>query len=82
LGCIQQKFTTLCFNCFFPHFHCSYSYASEQLKLHRLHKQRYNLDALYCIHIYLLSKFCPPVLRTVGLQVPACCIRNFPLLNV
>jgi hypothetical protein len=81
LGCIQQKFTALCFNCFFPHVHCSYSYASEQLKLHSLHEQRYNLDALYFIHIYLWSKFCP-LLETVGLQVSACSIRDFPLFNV
>jgi hypothetical protein len=59
LELIQQKFSAFRFNCFFPHVRYSYSYASEQLKLHTLRKGSYHLNALIFIQGYLCFEFCP-----------------------
>jgi hypothetical protein len=64
LECIQQEFSAICFNNFFPYVHYSYAYALEHLKLHTSHKRRYHLDALFLIQVYLGSIFCP-LLETV-----------------
>jgi hypothetical protein len=67
---IQQRFTALCFNHFFPSAQFHYSPALEQLQLHTLRTGRHRLDTLFLIHVHLGLKFCPPVLETVGLRVP------------
>jgi hypothetical protein len=40
----------------------------EHLKLHTLSKGRYQFDAPFVIHNYLVSKFCPSLLKTVSLR--------------
>jgi hypothetical protein len=55
--------------------------ALEQLKLDTLRMRRHRLDALFFIQVYLGSKFCPSVLETVGLRVPARYIRDFAWFN-
>jgi hypothetical protein len=42
---------------------------------------RQQLDAMFLIQIYLGSKFCPSLLETVDLRVPARYIRDIALLN-
>jgi hypothetical protein len=79
---IQQRFSALCFNRFFPQVNYSYSLALEQLKLHTLRMRRHRLDALFFIQVYLGSKFCRSVLEIVGIRVPAQYIRDFALFNV
>jgi hypothetical protein len=78
----QQKFAALCLKRFFPQVDYSYNHALEQLKLHTLHKRRYNLDALFLTQVYRGSKFCPSVLETVGLRVPVRYIRDFSMFSV
>jgi hypothetical protein len=46
---IKQKFASRCFNRFFPHVHCSYTYALDQLELYTLHKRRYHVSSLLWI---------------------------------
>jgi hypothetical protein len=40
------------------------------------------LNALFFVQVYLGTKFCPSVLDTVGLQVPAQYIIEFSMFNV
>jgi hypothetical protein len=56
--------------------------ALEELKLHTLYIRRHRLDALFLTQVYFGLKFCPSVLKIVGLRVPAWYIRDFALLNV
>jgi hypothetical protein len=58
-------------NRFLPDDHYSYVYALEQLKLRKLRKRRLHLDALFVFQVYLDSMFCPSLLETGGLRVPA-----------
>jgi hypothetical protein len=67
---IQQKFSVLCFNRFFP------EVALEQLNLHIQQKTRYHLDAFFLTQAYRGSRFCFPV------RVPARYIRDFSTFNV
>jgi hypothetical protein len=67
--------------CFFPVVHNSYSLALEELKLHTLRIRRRRHDALFLIQVYFGFKFCPSVLETEGLRVPARYIRD-GLFNV
>jgi hypothetical protein len=76
---IQQKFAALCYYRFLPQVYYTYANALEYLKLQTLRKRRYHLDALFLIQVYLGSKFCPSVLKTVGLCVPTRHLRDFPL---
>jgi hypothetical protein len=50
--------------------------------LHPLHIRRHRLDALFLIQVYTGYKFCPSVLETVGLRVPARNIKDFALFSV
>jgi hypothetical protein len=77
LECNQQRFAALCFNCFFPNTQFYYSPVLEQLKLHTLHTRRHRLDAFFLTHVYLVLKFCPSVLETVGLRVPVRYFTDF-----
>jgi hypothetical protein len=79
---IQQKFVPLCFYRFFPHAHCSYAYALEQLELPTLPKRGYHLDVLLRIQVYPGYEFCPSFLETVGPRIPARYIRAFSLSGV
>jgi hypothetical protein len=66
LECIQQKFAAVCYNCFLPQVHYTYSNTLEYLKLYTLHKRRHHLNALFLIQVYLGSKFCLSILETVS----------------
>jgi hypothetical protein len=44
---------------------------STYLKLHTVRKRTYHLDAQFFTQVSLGFKFCPPILETVGLRVPA-----------
>jgi hypothetical protein len=79
---IQQRFAALGFNSFFPQVHYYYSLALEELKLHTLRMRRPHIDALFLTQVYFSFKFCPSVLETVGLLVPARYIRDFALFSV
>jgi hypothetical protein len=80
---VQQKFAALCYNSFFLQVYYShYSTVYEQLKLHTLRMRRHHLEELFFIQVYLCSKFCPSVLGTVTLRVPARYIRGFALFSV
>jgi hypothetical protein len=68
---IQRKFVARRFNRFFPQFDCSYDLALETSKLHILQKRWHRLNTLFLAQVYCDSKFCPPVLGTVGLRVPS-----------
>jgi hypothetical protein len=75
LECIQQRFSALCFNRFFPEVHYCSSLASEELNLQ-------TLIALFLTEVYFGFKFCPSVLEIVGLRVPARHVRDFGLFSV
>jgi hypothetical protein len=79
---IQQRFSALCFNRFFPEVHYSYSLSLEEIKLHTL-RTCITLCVYFLIQMYIgpMNIFCP-VLEIVGLQVPAWYIRDFALFNV
>jgi hypothetical protein len=68
---IQQNFAALCFNLFFPQFHCSYALDLDQLKFHTQRKRRYHLDALFITLVCRGFKFCSSLLESVGGRVPA-----------
>jgi hypothetical protein len=76
---IQQRFAALCFYRFFPQ-DC-YTLALQELNLHTLSMRRHHLDAVFLTQVYSGSKFCPSVLETVGLPVPARRIRDFALFS-
>jgi hypothetical protein len=78
----HSKFSALCFNSLFPLVHYNYAHALDHLKLHYLRQRRYHLDALFLIQVYLGFKFCPSLLKTVGLQVPVQYIRHFFLCSM
>jgi hypothetical protein len=78
---IQQRFSALCFNRFFPEVHC-YSLPLEQLKLHTLRMMRHRFNVLFLIQVYLDSKFCPAVLEIVGLRVSLRYITDLTLFSV
>jgi hypothetical protein len=59
---IQQRFSTLSLNRFFPQVHYCNSLDLEELKLHTLRIRRHRLDTLFLTQVYIGSKFCPCVL--------------------
>jgi hypothetical protein len=75
---IQQEFAALCFRRFLPRVHYSHTSGLEQLKLHTLHKRRYEHDVLFLIRVYLGYKFC---LETISIRIPNRYPENFPTFN-
>jgi hypothetical protein len=73
LELIQQRFAALCLTASFPVPRC----AILLHKLHPLRTRRHRIVALFLIHVYLVLKFCPSVLETVGLRVAVRYIRDF-----
>jgi hypothetical protein len=51
--------------------HYCYSLAVEEVTLHTLRMGRHSLDSLFLTQIHSALKFCPHVLETVGVRVPA-----------
>jgi hypothetical protein len=49
----------------------------NKLNLQTLHVRRSHIDALFLIHVFRGTKFCPSALKAVGLLVPTRNIRNF-----
>jgi hypothetical protein len=45
-----------------------------------LHNRRHHFDALFLINVARIATYCPSVLETVGIRVPARNIRNFNFL--
>jgi hypothetical protein len=74
---IELKFAALCFNSFFLCAHYRHVYVSEQIKLHAFRKSGHHLDALFLLQVYFDYTFSPSLLETIGLRVPARCIRKF-----
>jgi hypothetical protein len=54
-----------------------YDIISKKLNLQTLHIRRHHIDALFLIHAFCGTKYCPSVLETVGLRVPTRNTRNF-----
>jgi hypothetical protein len=78
---IQQKFSALCFNRFFPHVHYSYAYTSEYLRLRLTYGDASPLCSLPYSDL-LAYKFCISLSETVGVRVSARYIRGFFTLTV
>jgi hypothetical protein len=47
-----------------------------------LRKKRCRLDALFLIQVYRGLKYCPSLLKVVGLRVPTRYFRDFSMFNV
>jgi hypothetical protein len=67
------------FNLSSPHVHYSYAYDFERLDLNTLHNRKYNNPAMPHFQVYFDSKFCPFILETVVLRVPAPYVRDFSM---
>jgi hypothetical protein len=61
LGHIRQKFVAFCFKRSLPQGHYS---LLQTIKIARLSKRMYRLDALFLVQIQFCTKFCPYVLET------------------
>jgi hypothetical protein len=55
--------------------------ALEYLKLHALRKRRYHLGALFLIQVYRGLKYCPSLLKAVGLRLLTRYLRDFSMFN-
>jgi hypothetical protein len=74
---VQRKFTALCHKRFFKNVEYHYVNILEKLNLQTLHIRRRHFVALFLIHAFSGTKYCPSVLETVGIRVPTRNIRNF-----
>jgi hypothetical protein len=66
---IQRKFAALCHKRFFQDVEYHYDNISEKLNLHTLHIRRRHFGALFLINVFCGTKYCPSVLKTVGIRV-------------
>jgi hypothetical protein len=76
---IQQKFTSVCFYCFYPQVAYNYTVALEKLGLHSLSKKRHYLDAFFFVQVYRGLKSCTSLLENVSLRVPPSNLRELSL---
>jgi hypothetical protein len=54
---------------FFRHIPCNYTYELELLRLRTLQVRRHRLDALFVIHAFVGSDFCPSLIDNISLRV-------------
>jgi hypothetical protein len=74
---VQRKAAALCHKRFFKDVECYYDNILEEINLQTLHIRRRHFDALFLINVFGGTKYCTPVLETVGLRVPTRNVRNF-----
>lgn len=65
----------------FPYVVCNYNSVLEYLAPQILYARWQHLDALFLINICNITKFCPSILETVDIHVPAQNIHNFSIFN-
>jgi hypothetical protein len=78
---IKRKFAALCHNRLFQDVEYHYGNLSERLNLLTLHKRRRHFYALFLIHVFSGTKYCPSVLETDGLRVRTPNICNFDMFT-
>jgi hypothetical protein len=79
---VQQNLLALCYNRFCSQIYKSYENALEYLNFYTLCTRRHHLDALFLVNVYSGYKFCPFLLKTVGICVPSQNYRDSPLFTV